>query len=67
MTKHEAAVVAAAAQRVGTAIAELSVGSGYLRARKVGASPPEFYNLNRVIAELEGVYKSLRAKLGEPQ
>lgn len=69
MTKRQAVLIASAAQRAQAAIAELHVGAAHLRdlrARKVGTSPPEYYDLTRLIVELQGVEKRLRAKLGEP-
>jgi hypothetical protein len=46
---------AAAAQRVGVAIAELSVGARELQAKKIGDSSFEYYELQRIIAELRSL------------
>lgn len=64
-TKRLAVLIGLAAQRAQAAIAELHVGAAHLRARKIGASPQEYYDLNRIIAELQGLEKRLRAQLGE--
>lgn len=50
---------AAAAQRVTVAIAELSVGARELQAKKIGDSSFEYYELRRIITELESLAKRL--------
>jgi len=64
--RNEAAAISAAALRVQAAIAEITVAAErHLRAKKIGASPPEFYELRKITVELGGVCKRLRARLGE--
>lgn len=67
LKKAEAVAFAAAAQRVEAGIAEISVGRDrHLKVKKVGASPPEYYELQRIVVELQGVRARLRARLGGP-
>jgi hypothetical protein len=50
---------AAAVQRIAVARAELAVGARELEAKYIGKSPPEYYELRKIAAELESLERRM--------